>query len=100
MSSRWEGLPLVLLEAMACGMANVGTAIEGIEEVIVDGKSGLVVESDNPKALADAIEELLSSDQKRVEFGAVALEIVKQKYSFERVNKDLTELYNKIVKVK
>lgn len=98
MSSLWEGLPLVLLEAMACGMANVGTAIEGIEEVIVDGKSGLVVESDNPKALADAIEELLSSAQKRVAFGAVALEIVKQKYSFERVNKDLTELYEKIVK--
>ncbi len=98
MSSLWEGLPLVLLEAMACGMANVGTAIEGIEEVIVDGQSGLVVESDNPKALAGAIEELLSSEQKRKEFGAVALEIVKQKYSFERVNKDLTELYEKIVK--
>jgi glycosyltransferase involved in cell wall biosynthesis len=98
MSSLWEGLPLVLLEAMACGMANVGTSIEGIEEVIVDGKSGLVVESDNPKVLADAIEELLSSDQKRKEFGAVALGIVKQKYSFERVNKDLTELYEKIVK--
>ncbi|MCP4798722.1 MAG: glycosyltransferase family 4 protein, partial [bacterium] len=81
-----------------CGMANVGTAIEGIEEVIVDGKSGLVVESDNPKALADAIEELLSSDQKRVEFGAIALEIVKKKYSFERVNTELTELYEKIVK--
>jgi glycosyltransferase involved in cell wall biosynthesis len=100
MSSLWEGLPLVLLEAMACGMANVGTAIEGIGEVIIDGKSGLIVESDNSKALAGAIMELLCSEQKRIEFGAASTEIVKQKYSFDRVNRDLLSLYKKIVLTK
>jgi len=55
-----ECFPLVLLEAMQCELACISTAEAGISDIIEDGKTGLIVPSSNPEALADAMEMVLS----------------------------------------
>ncbi len=56
-----DGLPNVVLEAMACGKPLVATRVAGIPEVVTDGQNGLLVEEKNPQQLAEAIVQLLAS---------------------------------------
>lgn len=55
LSSRTEGLPGVLIEAGLCGVPAVGTDVGYVDEIVVDGVTGLVVPPDDPDALASAI---------------------------------------------
>ena len=55
-----EGMPMVVLEAMALGMPIVATQVGGIEELIYHGKHGLLVKPGDSKALCDAVESILN----------------------------------------
>ena len=57
-----EGLPMVVLEAMACGLPVVGTRVEGVPEAIDDGLSGLLAEPNDPADLARAIARIVSGE--------------------------------------
>ena len=77
--SRYEGMPNALLEAMAVGLAVVVTdASPGPLEVVEAGVSGLVVPSDEPAALADALDRLAAQPQLRERLGAAARETLRQ----------------------
>jgi glycosyltransferase involved in cell wall biosynthesis len=65
LSSRWEGLPRVVIEAMASGTPVVATAVDGVVEVLAHQKNGLLVPPGDPKALADAIVRLLDHPDER-----------------------------------
>jgi glycosyltransferase involved in cell wall biosynthesis len=54
-----DGIPNVLMEAMACGLPVVTTGISGITELVRDGENGLIVEPDRPTELADALHRLI-----------------------------------------
>jgi glycosyltransferase involved in cell wall biosynthesis len=58
--SRWEGLPLVCLEAMASGRPVVASAVDGIPDAVSDRETGLLVPPDDPQALATALDALLA----------------------------------------
>ena len=60
MSSLSEGSPRAILEAMACGLPIVATDVGGIPEIVTDGVNGFLVPSKNEKALAEAINKVLS----------------------------------------
>ena len=72
LSSRHEGLPISLLEAMAVGLPPVVTRVGGITEVITDGVDGLLVPSGDPAALADAFVRLARSASERARLAAGA----------------------------
>lgn len=55
-----DGLPQMLMEAMACGLPVVSTRISGIPDLVVDGECGVLVEPGSPAELADAIERLMA----------------------------------------
>lgn len=65
MTSEFEGLSNALLEAMMLGLACVTTDYPGVEEVIENGKNGIIVPRGDVKALAAALKEVLSDDEKR-----------------------------------
>lgn len=67
-----DGLPNVLLEAMASGSAIVASNVAGIPQAIRDGRDGVLVPEKDPEALAHAIEALVQSGSKRDELGASA----------------------------
>lgn len=67
-----DGVPNSVLEAMASGMAVVGTDVAGIPEVVIDGETGLVVPQQDPKALAKAIITLLDDSELRTTLGKKA----------------------------
>lgn len=58
-----EGFGLVLLEAMAAGIPVVATNVHGIKEVVVDGKSGILVPPKNPEAIAQAVTRIIEDPQ-------------------------------------
>ena len=69
-----EGMPVVVMEAMACGLPIIGTRHSGIPEIVRDGVNGLVVPERDPRALAAAIERM-SDPGLRLAFGRQSREI-------------------------
>ncbi len=69
LSSRFEGLPIALLEAMATGIAPVAASVGGIPEVITDGEDGLLVPPGDPAALASALDKALDDPALRADLG-------------------------------
>ena len=67
--SRWEGMPNVVLEAMAAGKAVVATAVEGSEDLVVPGRTGWLVPPGDPGALAAALIEAADDPDRRMRFG-------------------------------
>lgn len=91
--SLWEGLPLVLLEAMARALPVVGSRIRGIAEVVEPGVNGALVEPGDAQALAAALAELLLAPERRREFGKAGLDTVRRDYNFQQTLTRLEQLY-------
>jgi glycosyltransferase involved in cell wall biosynthesis len=73
LSSRYEGLPIALLEAMAAGRPCVATRVGGIPEVVTDGVDGVLVPPEDPDALADALSALAADPDRRAALGSAAV---------------------------
>lgn len=97
-SSIEEGIPNVLVEAMALGVPVVSTACGGVEELIEHDKLGWVVPSRNPEALAAQIEKFISLPDHSIEIvrRAARLKVEKQ-HSYERMLKGMESLYRKTI---
>lgn len=72
MPSRWEGLPVAAIEAAMAGRPIVGTRVSGIPEIVLDGRTGLLVDSESPKAVADAVTRLLADPSLAMTLGQAA----------------------------
>ncbi len=94
--SRWEGMPNVVLEAMACGLPCVVTRVSGSEDLIQHGVNGLLVESEDYQGMAQALLTLLRDFALAQEYGNVARATIEQHYSLEHVIDIYVELYQRI----
>jgi glycosyltransferase involved in cell wall biosynthesis len=83
--SRWEGLPMALLEGMMAGLPVIATQVEGVDEVVQPGVHGLLVPLESPAELAQAILQLLRSPQDRKRMGKAARERVLSSYTTDRM---------------
>ena len=85
LSSRAEGFPNALVEAMACGLPVISTEFGGAaRDIVQDGVNGLLVPSEDPQAMAAAMVRLMRDPEERRRLGARAMEVV-QRYSTDRV---------------
>lgn len=78
-----DGLPTVVIEALASGLPVVGTETGGIPEVICDGLNGFLVSADAPEQLADRIQTLLERPDLRERFGLEGRRLIEQEFSLE-----------------
>ena len=99
-TSRWEGLPLIALEAMAAGVPVVATKVGGLPEVIEDGKSGLLVDSRDPKVIAAAVRRVLDDDRLRESIISSGRERVRELFSEQRMISQLSALYREALSVR
>jgi glycosyltransferase involved in cell wall biosynthesis len=91
--SHAEGLPLVLLEAMARGKPVVATAVGGTPELVVDGETGLLVPPGDVGALAAALGTLLRDPVRASRLGAAGRRRVLQNFSAESASERVLGLY-------
>jgi glycosyltransferase involved in cell wall biosynthesis len=91
--SFYEGMPLVVIEALAAGRAMVATAVDGTSEVVVNGKTGLTVPPGDAEALAKAISQLLRNPAERRALGAAGRQWVLEKFSEKAQVRRTQELY-------
>ena len=68
-----DNLPTVLMEAMAAALPCVSTRLAGVPEMVVDGKTGLLVPEKSPVALAGALQQVLTSPELAHQFGQAGL---------------------------
>lgn len=92
-----EGLPMVLLEAMASQKPIVATNVGAIPKVIEHGHSGLLVQPGDTKGLAKAITDLLANPQKAYELAKNARRKVKQQFSSERMAEKYIDVYQDVL---
>jgi glycosyltransferase involved in cell wall biosynthesis len=99
MSSAWEGLPMVLLEASASGLPIVTTDVGGNGEIVLDGVSGFLVAAKNPGALAEAMlqTEQLSTES-RCSLGLAGREHVAKHYGLPSVVHQWEQIYESLLR--
>jgi glycosyltransferase involved in cell wall biosynthesis len=96
-TSVFEGVSLTILEAMATGLPVVATRVGGTPEVVVDGESGLLVPARDPRALANALDAVLSDNALRRRLGGGARARVEQQFSLARMISDYASVYEETV---
>jgi glycosyltransferase involved in cell wall biosynthesis len=92
-----DGIPNVLAEAMAAGAPVVTTAISGIPEIVRDGETGLLVEPDDPRAVADAVLRLRDDSELAERISAQARATVRRELDGERLARDLATLFGEVI---
>jgi glycosyltransferase involved in cell wall biosynthesis len=92
----WEGLPITLLEAMACRRPIVATDVGGNRDVVVDGDSGFLVPVRNPDALAGRVRQLLEDPALRRRLGEAGRRRVEDRFSIGHMVARTSELYERV----
>jgi glycosyltransferase involved in cell wall biosynthesis len=98
LTSRNEGSPVALIEAMAAGRAVVSTAVGGVADVVTDNVTGWLVPVDDPDALAARIGALLADPGARARAGAAARVQVRDRYGAARLVDDIDRLYQDLLR--
>jgi glycosyltransferase involved in cell wall biosynthesis len=92
-----EGLPVVLLEAMAHARPVVATPVGGTPELVVDGETGLLVPPRDPEALAAALRRLLEDPDLARRLGEAGRERVAERFTAAQQTRRILELYDELV---
>ena len=90
-----EGTPVSIIEAMAATRPVVATMVGGVGDIVQDRKSGYLVQSGDDEDFAEKLSDLIKDKEKRKRFGEYGRELVKDRFSKDRLIKDIEELYNR-----
>jgi glycosyltransferase involved in cell wall biosynthesis len=88
-----DGIPNVLVEAMACGLPVVTTAVSGIPELVVDGENGLLVPPDDPAAVAGSLRRLRDEPELARRLGEQGRASVAERFDGDALARQLADLF-------
>lgn len=91
-----EGTPVTLIEAQASSKPIVSTDVGGVRDILVEGKTGLISESQNMDGFIKNLKELIENKELRLSMGAAGYENVSEKFSYTRLVSDVKFLYNRL----
>jgi glycosyltransferase involved in cell wall biosynthesis len=91
--SRYEGLPTVVVEAMACGIPVVATAVNATSDVVVPGETGLLVPPGRPDLMANAVKYLLDQPQVAQRMAEAARNWIGHRFEIDAIRSVLMEAY-------
>jgi len=97
LSSDTEGLPGVVLECGYLGVPAVSANVGGINECLENGKTGYVVQTQNPEEYANYIMELLNNDEKRKSMGAFSMQKVKSGFTMDMVAEKYMAFFHSLI---
>ncbi len=100
LSSDFEGAPLSVLEYMGAAKPVVATRVGGVPDLVVDGVTGLLVEPQDPEALAAAIAELLRDPRRAARMGEAGRERLDREFSIEATVRKVETLYEELYAAK
>ena len=95
--SRWEGLPMLLLEAMAASKTVIATNVGGIPGVIKHKVNGWLIPPEDPKLLNESIIYLLENEEQRNKLGIRAFQTINENFSIETSIIKLIKIYNNLL---
>ena len=98
-TSKNEGTPVALIEAMAAGVPGVATDVGGVRDVIADESMGRVVPPDDARALADAVMGLVDDARALKDISAAARKAALARFNFARLTGDIAALYRRVLSV-
>jgi glycosyltransferase involved in cell wall biosynthesis len=93
-----DGIPNVLVEAMACGVPVVTTPVSGIPEVVSDGVNGQLVPPDDPQALADALQRLAREPRFASRLASAGRETVRERFDGDAHAAQLAALFREVMR--
>jgi len=96
LASSEESFGLSALEAMACGVPVVATAVGGVPEVVLDGKTGLLARADDPEGYATNLRELLFDRERAQTMGRAARADVAERFGRDQVVSQYESLYRRV----
>ncbi len=92
-ASKWEGLPLALIEAMSVGRPVIATRVGGVPEVVVDGETGLLTPNGDVERFAERLEQVVADPALRERLGRNARARYRTLFTVERMVGDTEDLY-------
>ncbi len=95
--SRWEGMPNVVLEAMAAGIPVVATDVEGVRELVLPNQTGLIVPPNNVEELTAAVLLVLSDPESATALGRCAQDIACERFTWFRFISSHVDLYRALL---
>ena len=93
MSSLYEGLPCAIVEAMACGLPVVATAVNSVPEIVIAGRTGLLARPGDPASLSQALGYVLEHPDEAASMAAAARGALGDRFRPEALGEDLMEVY-------
>ena len=93
MSSLYEGLPCAIVEAMACGLPVVATAVNSVPEIVIAGKTGLLARPADPASLGRALGYVLEHPDEAASMAAAGRSALGERFRAQALGEDLMEVY-------
>jgi glycosyltransferase involved in cell wall biosynthesis len=97
LSTHYEGLPLAVLEAMACGKPVVATAVDGVPEIVIDNHTGLLFSHQDDSELASHLLSLIRDRSRATLLGERARSFVQAHFNQEQFRDSIVELYRRVL---
>lgn len=100
LTSRWEGFPLSIVEAMRAGLPVIASDVGGVREAVVHGKTGFLLKGANVNELAGYLKTLITSPMLRRTMGQAGRERYEQSFTFDHMYQKTFNIYKELVKEK